>query len=111
MNKSVPFGLSLTLLIALLAGCATGDISRTRPVAPPPAYEQDEVTYEYQWLEADFSVVLLRSDFVLVSEKNHVKMHKNQWLSTPLSPLDIPWRATNRGKHSEGWGADACAVT
>ena len=60
---------------------------------------------------ADFSVVLLRSDFVLVSEKNHVKMHKNQWLSTPLSPLDIPWRATNRGKHSEGWGADACAVT
>ena len=59
----------------------------------------------------DFSVVLLRSDFVLVSEKNHVKMHKNQWLSTPLSPLDIPWRATNRGKHSEGWGADACAVT
>ena len=41
----------------------------------------------------DFSVVLLRSDFVLVSEKNHVKMHKNQWLLTPLSPLDIPCRA------------------
>ena len=27
---------------------------------------------------ADFSVVLFRSDFVLVSEKNHVKAHKNQ---------------------------------
>ena len=45
----------------------------------------------------DFSVVLLRSDFVLVSEKNHVKMHKNQWLLTPLSPLDIPCRAKNPG--------------
>jgi hypothetical protein len=66
---------------------------------------------QYLLKVSDFSVVLLRSDFVLVSEKNHVKMHKNQWLSTPLSPLDIPWRATNRGKHSEGWGADACAVT
>ena len=60
---------------------------------------------------SDFSVVLLRSDFMLVSEKNHVKMHKNQWLWTPLSALDIPCRATNRGKHSEGWGSDACAVT
>src|SRR5262252_2780024 len=29
---------------------------------------------------SDFSVVLLRSDFVLVSEKNHVKVHKNQWV-------------------------------
>ena len=59
----------------------------------------------------DFSVVLLRSDFVLVSEKNHVKMHKNQWFLTPLSPLDVLCRATNRGKHYEGWDADTCAVT
>ena len=60
--------------------------------------------------DTDFSVVLFRSDFVLVSEKNHMKMHKNQWLLTPLSPLDIPCRATNWGKYYEGWGADACAV-
>src|SRR5262245_46936777 len=35
----------------------------------------------------DFSVVLFRSDFVLVSEKNHMKVHKNQWLwDGPYSP-------------------------
>jgi hypothetical protein len=28
----------------------------------------------------DFSVVLFRSDFVLFSEKNHMKVHKNQWV-------------------------------
>ena len=28
---------------------------------------------------ADFSVVLFRSDFALVSEKNYMKVHKNQW--------------------------------
>jgi len=27
----------------------------------------------------DFSVVLFRSDFALVSEKNYMKVHKNQW--------------------------------
>ena len=27
----------------------------------------------------DFSVVLFRSDFVLVSEKNHMKAQTNQW--------------------------------
>jgi hypothetical protein len=35
----------------------------------------------------DFPVVLFRSDFVLVSEKNHMKVHKNQWLwDGPYSP-------------------------
>jgi len=28
--------------------------------------------------DTDFSVVLFRLDFVLVSEKNHMKVHKNQ---------------------------------
>ena len=30
----------------------------------------------------DFSVVLFRSDFVLFSEKNHVKALQNQWVLT-----------------------------
>jgi hypothetical protein len=35
----------------------------------------------------DFSVVLFRSDFVLVSEKNHMKVHKNQGIGTmPILP-------------------------
>src|SRR5215475_9194733 len=39
------------------------------------------------WHFAGFSVVLFRSDFVLVSEKNHMKVHKNQWLwDGPYSP-------------------------
>ena len=29
----------------------------------------------------DFSVVLFQSDFVLVSEQNRMKTHKNQWVS------------------------------
>jgi hypothetical protein len=45
----------------------------------------------------DFSVVLFRSDFVLFSEKNHVKVHKNQWLLNSFSPPDIPWEATHHG--------------
>ena len=32
--------------------------------------------------KSDFSVVLLRSDFVLSSEKNHMKAFKNQWVWT-----------------------------
>jgi hypothetical protein len=31
---------------------------------------------------SDFSVVLFRSYFMLVSEKNHVKALKNQWVLT-----------------------------
>ena len=51
INTSAPFGVFLTLLIAHVAGCATGDMARTPLVAPSPVYGQDEVTYEYQWLE------------------------------------------------------------
>jgi len=46
---------------------------------------------------SDFSVVLFRPNFMLVSEEHPVKMHKNQWLLNPLSPLDIPWGVTNQG--------------
>jgi len=33
-------------------------------------------------LMGDFSVMLFRSDFVRFSEKNHVKVLKNQWVLT-----------------------------
>jgi hypothetical protein len=51
----------------------------------------------------DFSVVLFRPTFMLISEKNRMKVHKNQWLltmpyppeclsgrtfRTPLEPVD-----------------------
>jgi hypothetical protein len=36
----------------------------------------------------DFSVVLLRSDFALVSEKNYMKVHKNQWVDTSHTLLN-----------------------
>jgi hypothetical protein len=39
---------------------------------------QDE--HNYRKLVSDFSIVLFRSDFVLVSEKNCMKVHTNQWL-------------------------------
>jgi hypothetical protein len=45
----------------------------------------------------DFSVVLFRSDFVLFSEMNHMKMHMNQWLLTLPSLPDLPCGATNQG--------------
>ena len=35
---------------------------------------------------ADFSVVLFRSDFVLFSEKNYMKAHRNQWVWTMPYP-------------------------
>jgi hypothetical protein len=38
----------------------------------------------------DFSVVLFRPHFMLVSEEHPMKTHKNQWLLNPLSPPDIP---------------------
>ena len=38
-------------------------------------------------IDTDFSVVLYRSDSMLFSEKNHVKVHKNQWIQAmPHSP-------------------------
>jgi hypothetical protein len=45
---------------------------------------------------SDFSVELLRPNFMLVSEGYPVKIHKNQWLLDPLSPPDIPWGATHQ---------------
>ena len=45
----------------------------------------------------DFSVVLFRPHFMLVSEERPMKAHKNQWLSTMPSPPAIPCGATNQG--------------
>jgi hypothetical protein len=46
----------------------------------------------------DFSVVLFRSDFVLFSEKNHVKVPKNQWVWTMPYPPERLSGATSRGQ-------------
>jgi len=59
----------------------------------------------------DFSVVLFRPNFTLVSEGNPVKTHKNQRLLNPLCPLDISWGAMNQGTHDGIWGAGTFAVT
>ncbi len=59
----------------------------------------------------DFSVVLCRPNFMLLSEEHSMKTHKNQWLLALLSSPNIPCGATNRGTHSGVGGADAFAVT
>jgi hypothetical protein len=46
----------------------------------------------------DFSVALFRSDFVLVSENNHMKVHKNQWVWTMLYSPECFSGATSRGQ-------------
>ena len=46
----------------------------------------------------DFSVVLFRSDFMLFSEKNRMKVHKNQWVLTMPCPLERLAGATSRGQ-------------
>ena len=46
----------------------------------------------------DFSVVLFRPDFVLVSEKNHVKVHKNQWVFDHAISSKRLAGATRRGQ-------------
>jgi hypothetical protein len=52
---------------------------------------------------ADFSVVLFRLDFVLVSEKNHMKVHKNQCIGPchipPNALLELP--AEGKPQHLE----------
>jgi hypothetical protein len=48
-------------------------------------------------LMGDFSVVLFRPNFMLVSEVYPMKVHKNQWLLTLLSSPDLPCGATNQG--------------
>jgi hypothetical protein len=47
---------------------------------------------------SDFSVVLFRPDFVLVSEKNHMKAHKNQWVWIMTQPPERLSGATRRGQ-------------
>jgi hypothetical protein len=59
----------------------------------------------------DFSVVLFRLHFMLVSEEHPMKTHKNQWLLNLLSLPDIRCGATNQVTHYGIWGADAFAVT
>ena len=49
-------------------------------------------------LMGDFSVVLFRSDFMLFSEKNHMKAHTNQWVLTMPYPLERLAGATSRGQ-------------
>jgi len=46
----------------------------------------------------DFSVVPFRSDFVLFSEKNHMKTHKNQRLWTMPYSSERLSEATHRGQ-------------
>jgi hypothetical protein len=46
----------------------------------------------------DFSVVLFRSDFVLFSEKNHVKVLKNQRVWTMPYPPERLSGATSTGQ-------------
>ena len=46
----------------------------------------------------DFSVVLFRSDFMLFSEKNRMKVHENQWVLTMPYPLERLAGATSRGQ-------------
>ena len=55
----------------------------------------------------DFSVVLFRPHFMLASEDYPMKVHKNQWLSAPLSSPDLPCGATNQGTHPGVWDAAA----
>ena len=62
-------------------------------------------------IKSDFSVVLFRPKFMLLSEEYPMKFHKNQWLVKLPSPPDIPCEATNQGTHYGVWGADAFAVT
>src|SRR4029450_14093253 len=59
----------------------------------------------------DFSVVLFRPHFMLASEEYPMKVHKNQWLSAPLSSTDLPCGATNQGTHPGVWDAAAFPVT
>jgi hypothetical protein len=63
-----------------------------------------------EFFMSDFSVVLCRPDFMLVSEEHPMKAHTNQWLLSLLSPADILCGATNQGAHHGVWGADAFAV-
>jgi hypothetical protein len=79
------------------------------------AFQEAIPTWEKQGLSVfylpDFSVVLFRSDFVLVSEKNHMKVHKNQWIGTMSYPPERLSGVTSRGQTMVPGGAEAFAVT
>jgi hypothetical protein len=45
----------------------------------------------------DFSVVVFRLHFMLVSEEHLMKSNKNQWLLNLPSPPNLPCGATNQG--------------
>ena len=66
---------------------------------------------DWSLLMGDFSVVLFRPTFMLASEENLMKAHKNQWLLTLPSPPDLPGGAMHQGTYHGVWGADAFAVT
>ena len=48
-------------------------------------------------LMGDFSVVLFRPNFMLVSEEYLMKSHKNQWFLPLLSLPELPYGGTNPG--------------
>jgi hypothetical protein len=48
-------------------------------------------------LMGDFSVELFRSDSMLFSEENHMKVHKNQWVWTRPCPPARRAGATRSG--------------
>ena len=48
----------------------------------------------------DFSVVLFRPKCMLVSEEHPMNTQKHQTRVTLLSPLDLPWGATNQADFS-----------
>ena len=60
-------------------------------------YYKTYPTFDVLGIQSDFSVVLFRSDFVLVSEKNHMKVPKNQWVWTMPYPSECLSGATRRG--------------
>ena len=61
-------------------------------------------------LMGDFSVALFRSNFMLFSEKNRMKVHTNQWVWIVPQPPKRLAGATNQGTHYGVWGADAFVV-
>ena len=48
--------------------------------------------------DSDFSVVLFRPNFMLASEEDPMKAHKNQWVLPMPCPLERLSGATSRGQ-------------
>src|SRR5262249_34474973 len=62
-------------------------------------------------LMGDFSVMLFRPNFMQASEGYPMKVHKNQWLLTLSSPLNLPCETTNQNTYHGVWWTDVFAVT